>query len=237
METHDADIVHSYKWIVPDNPEFTLSEGVTGKVQSTPSTPVSPDLKKRIWEQLCLHAMHSVTWLCLYKAKLFNEDGAKIRFPNCLAEDVFVHLDLLCKTEKILKVDKPFYIYRTHANSVTHSAKHLVKATDSIFRLNAYIREKLNPLTDDKNFIDKVIISIMEGVGAVYLQGAYQRNQRGTLEEIYPALEKHFGEHARAAFDLLVVWMWGHKKNLETYSLKRELRKTVESLPDQDVKI
>ena len=121
----DADIVYGCNWMIPNNSEFTELEGLDGNLSGTSNEPVAKDLMTRVWFELCQNHMNSVPWLSLYRRELF-EGAEKIRFPDkYLGEDVFVHFDLLYKTDNIVKIDQPFYIYRTNNASMTHRKQNM----------------------------------------------------------------------------------------------------------------
>lgn len=226
MNKTNADIVYSCRWLVADNPEFTSLDNLPLHMNATSSEPVSKDLKTRILQELCEHHMHSVAWLCLYRRTIFENPNGKIRFPNALAEDVFVHFDLLCATDKIVKITNPFYIYRDRKDSLTHSGKNISKALASIFYLNNYVRNKLLALTNDKNFVNNVCLTLMNGVSSTYLLPAFQENSLDASKDIEEFFNKYFEHDANSLAQLLFNYLWFQDKTvkyLKTRSMLQDM--------------
>lgn len=223
LEASDADMIYSNSWLIPNDPEFTDLEGLVGKTQSTSSAPVSNNLATRIWEELCHNHMHSVCWLCLYRKEIFN-GGEKIRFPNYLAEDVFVHFDILCKTDKILKIEKPFYIYRVHEASITHSKKNISFAIESTFALTEHIRKKLTPLINDEKFINLVCLSLINGVSSIFFLPAFREDGTKTFHEIETLFKKKFGDSGTNLAEIFYAYLWGQNESIKASELKKALQ-------------
>ena len=223
----DSDIVYGCTWMIPDKSDFIELVGLTGTTQSTPNDPVSTDLQKRIWYELCQNYMNSVLWLCLYRRKLF-EEGEKIRFPNFLAEDVFVHFDLLCATEKIVKIETPFYIYRTNPNSITQTKKDMSKIIETIFAMNLHVRKKLSTLTDDIIFINKTCLSILNGLSSVFLQPFYQEDEAKIFHELEECFKKNFGDGGEDFAFIFYAYLWGQKESVRRTDLKKNLLNLIE---------
>lgn len=231
VETN-ADIVHGCTWLLPNDPEFTeLSKDMSVNTMSTLSDPVSKYLSIRILNELCRDHMHSVVWLCLYRRKIFD-DGEKIRFPsNYLAEDFFVHFDLLCKTNKIVKIDTPFYIYRTNQNSVTKSRKHISKALESFFALFVHVEKRLSKLGEDENFIIQVNLSLLNCVSLFYFLPAYVDNSLQTFYELQKACKKISGEQGEKLAFMFYAYLWGQNESIKRTNFRTELQNLMDKNP------
>ena len=227
----DSDIVYSYKWMIPSNNEFSTLEGLTGTTRETPSDPVSEDLTTRIWYELCKNYMNSVLWLCLYRRKLFDDGEKKIRFPSYLAEDVFVHFDLLCATSKIVKIDTPFYIYRTNPNSVTRAKKSMSKIIESMFALHNHVKNKLFSLNADEFFINRACLSIFNGVSSVFLLPFYLEDEKKLLHEFEEYFQKNLGEEGKNVAMLFYSYLWGQNESIKRTTFKKELQSLIDKNP------
>ncbi len=231
----EADIVYNCTWVIPTDPEFTELNGLKGKAMSTENNSVFKDLKKRIWTELCEHRMHSVLWLCLYRKKLFDNGEEKIRFPNCLAEDVFVHLDLLCATYKILKIKTPLYVYRTNSDSLTRAKKSIGVAVRSIFELIAHVRKKLSGLIDDEVYINRVCLSLMNGVATTYLKPSYLEDSNATFHELEDHFKDSLGERGSELAFLFYAYLWGQNQSVQLSRFQNELKKILKKANDGEL--
>lgn len=224
MAASNSDIVYCSKWFVPDDSNFMKLEGKMGaKLQQTPNTPVSDDLMRRIWDELCMHGMHSVLWLCLYHKKVFNGEN-KIRFPNFLAEDVFVHFDILCEGYKITKIDTPFYFYRTNPDSLTKSKKNIAQTVEAIFAINKHIRKKLREKNIAPLYIHNAAFSIINGITSIMLLPTLRENPAKLFSEIAGYLEKNFGDEAEDIATIFYNYLYSQNELLRHIDMKNELQ-------------
>ena len=227
-----ADIVYCNTWMIPDDSEFTDLKGLNGISMSTPGDAVSKDIKRRIWFELCKNYMNSVLWLCLYRRKLFDDGEEKIRFPDYyLAEDVFVHFDLLCATDNIVKINTPFYVYRTNLTSLTRSKKNVIKALESMFALNTHVRNKLTKLTDDERFINNTCLSLMNGVSSIYFLPLYKENPTETFHELEKFFQKHFDSEVTNLTTILFAYLWGQNESIKRTNFRSELQSLIDKNP------
>lgn len=223
-----SDIVYCSRWFVPDDSNFMKLEGKMGvKLQQTPNTPVSDDLIRRIWDELCMHGMHSVLWLCLYHRKVFNGEN-KIRFPNFLAEDVFVHFDILCAGYKITKIDKPFYFYRTNPDSLTKSKKNIAQTVETIFAINKHIRKKLREKNIEPMYIHNTVLSIVNGITSVMLLPALREYPAELFSEVEEYLEKNFGDEAGNFATIFYNYLYSQNELLKHIDMKDEIKKVLD---------
>ena len=228
----DADIVYGCNWMIPNNPEFTELEGLDGNLSGTSNEPVSKDLMTRVWFELCQNHMNSVVWLNLYRRELF-EGAEKIRYPNCFSEDVFVHFDLLCKTDNIVKIESPFYIYRTNPNSITRKKQDISQIIEVMFAINSHIRKKLSPLVDNEQLINRAILSVWNGISSVYLLPAYRENESQILNEVadYFDKNKNLGEDSNSFAFIFYAWLWGQNESIKRTTFRSALQNLMEQNP------
>lgn len=219
-----SDIVYCSKWFVPDDSNFTKLAGkMSANLQQTSNEPVSDDLMRRIWDELCMHGMHSVLWLCLYHRKVFNGEN-KIRFPNFLAEDVFVHFDILFAGHKITKIDKPFYFYRKNPDSLTQSKKNIAQTVDTIFAINQHIRKKLRTVNVEPLYIHNVTLSIINGITSVMLLPALRENPAKIFDEMENYLEEKFGVESENLATMFYNYLVSQNEWLKRMNMKDELQ-------------
>jgi len=229
----DADIVYGCNWMIPNNPEFTELEGLDGNLSGTSNEPVSKDLMTRVWFELCQNHMNSVSWLNLYRRELF-EGAEKIRFPDkYLGEDVFVHFDLLCKTDNIVKIESPFYIYRTNPNSITRKKQDISQIIEVMFAINSHIRKKLSPLVDNEQILNRACLSIWNGISSVYLIPSYRENESQILNEVaqYFGENKNLGEEYNNFAFIFYAWLWGQNESIKRTTFRSALQNLMEQNP------
>lgn len=224
MTENNADIVYCSKWLEPDDSNFNKLVGqISAKMQGTSNDPVSNDLKYRIWNELCMHGMHSVLWLYLLKREVFHGEN-KIRFPNYLAEDVFVHFDILCGNFKIVKMDKPFYFYRTNPDSLTNSKKNVTGGLESIFALSNYVKQKLAQRNFPLKWINNIVLSLVNGVNSVLLLPALREDSEKFYLETGKYLEKKFGDNAEDVKMLLFNYLAAQNEWIKRMHLKNDVQ-------------
>lgn len=153
---------------------------------------VSSDLKTRIWEEYANHKIHCAVWLSLFKRSLFNGEVAKIRFRNfAVADDDFFLSEILSVTSKIVKIDKPIYVYRPREGSISKSSdiKRVKKYIKSIVEGANFLNKTLMSLTNDLIFVEKVNLKVMERLFNVFILDFYNANNLVTIQEINEALK------------------------------------------------
>ena len=228
VQKNNSDIVYCSTWFVPDDSNFMQLAGkMSANLQKTSNEPVSEDLQRRIWDELCMHGMHSVLWLCLYHKKVFNGEN-KIRFPNFLAEDVFVHFDILCENYKITKIDKPLYFYRTNPDSLTQSKKNIAQTVETIFAINQHIRKKLRAKNVVPIYIHNVTLSIINGITSVMLLPALRENPTKFFEEVQEYLDKKFGDESENLATIFYNYLVAQNEWVKRMNLKDELQKVLD---------
>ena len=170
-QEHDADVVTTTTWHqfkgFPETDEQVYHG--TAKLKFSPT--VSKDLKTRLMQELVFGGMHVAPWCSLYRRKFLVEN--KIRFPAEVAEDVFLTIDVLFATNKIFKVDFPFYAWRVHSDSTTFDISRAYKNMNSILNLYDFLLKKLAPLNDDE-FIAEFIFSQVSGAISSYIKPLFK---------------------------------------------------------------
>ena len=220
-EENSSDVVYSTQWLIPKNPEFANIIGLECIPRATASaSPVSEDLKIRLWEELGQHKMHVPPWLFLYKREFLAEN--KIKFPAQVAEDVFFTLDVLFATSKITKINFPFYFWRVYSSSTSHTTKRIALNTESIITLAKYIEKKLEP-TGDEEFIRAMIFSVLNDVVQSYLLESFQRESTQTLREMEKTLQEKFGENSLFVRAIFQGYLMGLNTMFENQKLKARL--------------
>ena len=121
-EKHVADVVSSISYFSPVNNEFQSFKDTNFIISKLGTLEKIPnEFQKKIIQEFCQgHGS------CLMWQKLFNHSFLKknnIKFRNVHCEDQVFLLELLCATDKILKFDRPFYIYRSTENSESRYKK------------------------------------------------------------------------------------------------------------------
>ena len=195
-QEHDADVVTTTSWIYFEG--FPMdSDKIDSRVVKLEWTPcVSKDLKTRLWQELVLKGMHVAPWCSLYRRKFLAEN--KIRFPAEVIEDLFFTIDVLLATDKIFKVDFPFYAWRYSQNSASQTPNRAFKNMQSILNLYDFLLKKLEPLNDDEFTAEFIFSQVGTGI-ATYLTPLFKINletSRKVLSEIMKAIEPRFGKNS-----------------------------------------
>ena len=159
---------------------------------------VSPEPKQRIWDELVKHKMHYPPWLFLYRRALLTN----IRFPDCVAEDVFFLLDVLSATERIVKFSEPVYIWRIKQTSASQTIERLGQNINGVIRLSAFIEKKLSAF-DDPMFVGNVTFSLVNGVLIDYTLRFFAEEPSRAIEEVERALRPKFGENTLFVANLI----------------------------------
>ena len=144
-----------------------------------------------------------------------------------MAEDVFFSFDVVYATSKIVKLDMPLYIWRQHLSSASHNPKRIQKNISSIVALSDYIEKKLAPL-NDKNFTRLAVTSWINHVMAGYILPFIQKTINLEMsDEIFKALELHFGEKSLFVFAILQLYFQGKFVMQENKVLSINLNKMI----------
>ena len=145
-----------------------------------------------------------------------------------MAEDVFVHFDLLCLTSNIVKIDFPFYIYRVHENSLTHNKKNIGRSIESTMALIGHIRKKLITLSNDELFINNACLSLLNGVASIYLQPLFLEDATKIFHEMEDHCNKIFGERGTNVALLFYAYLWGQSESIKKSNFMKSLKELVD---------
>ena len=193
-ENNQADMVSSITSLWAADNEFqTLLNLKCNPHKMGTMDKVSNDLKTRIWEEYANHKIHCAVWLSLFKKNLFDGETSKIRFRNfAIADDDYFLSEILCATSKIIKIDKPVYVYRPREGSISKSSdiKRVEKYINSIMAGAEFLSNLLLPLTNDPNFINRVNLKVVERLFDVFIMDFYKSNSLATIQELNKALKE-----------------------------------------------
>ncbi len=190
-EKNSADVVNALCWYESENLGVKNAEEIKLDLREMPgAAPVAADLRVRLYQEFLLGRMHVAPWLFLYRRGFLLEH--EIKFPAEVAEDVFFNFDVLCATDRIVKVAEPFYIWRAHENSTTQNPARFARNFNSILRLHAHIAEKLTPLEDAEFTAAILKFWTLQTLGSYIAPILKQKSQ----SEITLALEPTFAQNA-----------------------------------------
>ena len=209
-EQNDADVVSSTISLHAENSNFkTLGNIKVKALQTGRVNKVSSNIKQRITEEIMLRYTHCALWLSLYRADFINEPGGgvfPIRFPNCVGEDAFWLFDVVCATEKIIKIDKPVYIWRPNENSASHSASRLKKDMEAVIKISKHVEERLANIEDPK-FLEEVARFLSTDLMMNYMLQFFVKEPEKTLEEIGETLSEIYGENSLFVRNIIKNYM------------------------------
>lgn len=123
IERHKADVVLSTHFFSMEekesggDPEVLLRGG--GNID-----PVAKDLKQRITEEYCRQKAPVGAVYSLFRRKFLAANDIKFRDVANHEDGVFF-MDVICSTDKIVKINEPFYFYRWRKGSITRASKAL----------------------------------------------------------------------------------------------------------------
>ena len=224
-EKNSADIVNTTQWYYSITPDFQSLKNLELKLKKfSAAQAVSEDLKKRITEEFLTKRMHIAPWLSLYKRKFLLDN--KIKFPDAVAEDIFFSFDAVCATSKITKIDTPFYIWRTHAESTTHNFSRIKKNLDALQILCGHIEEKLSPL-EDSDFTKKVLMYWISHAAGSYI---LPFNKLNKTDEFLKALQPTFRENSLLIYTLLQIYFQERNNNAKMKNELININKQISSL-------
>ena len=165
-----CDVVTTASWFVCE--DFTDKNSPVAKMElKAANSPVSSDIKTRLWNELVLGGMHVAPWCSLYRRKFLVDNN--IKFPAEVAEDVFFTVDVLFATNNIGKVNVPFYVWHKSKSSASQDVKRIRKNLKSILALNDWLEKKLAPL-NDADFAEKFIYRQVGGAIVSYFESFFK---------------------------------------------------------------
>ena len=127
-----------------------------------------------------------------------------------MAEDVFWLLDILCATDKIVKIDAPLYIWRCRSDSASYTFKRLKENLEGAIRLSKYVEQKL-AWTNDFDFISGIAFSIVNGMMVYYLFPKINENPEKASRELTEMLKPTFGENSMFISNLIIGYSLNFK--------------------------
>ena len=86
--------------------------------------PVAKDLKRRITEEYCRQKAPVGVVYSLFRRKMLTDNDIKFRDVANHEDGVFF-MDVICSTDRIVKINEPFYFYRWRKGSITRADKKL----------------------------------------------------------------------------------------------------------------
>ena len=196
---------------------------------------VSSDLKQRIWEEYANHKIHCAVWLSLFKRSLFNGETANIRFKDfAIADDDFFLFEVLCATSKIIKIDKPVYIYRPREGSITKSAdiNRIKRYLPAIASGAKFLEDKLLPITDDPLFVEQIKLKVVERLFNVFIMEYYTKDKFNTISALINAINDNSESNNAFLKTLITAFV---KQNLNLRELAAEntrLKYTMKSIKE-----
>ncbi len=200
----DNDVVFDSAWLEAVNGENLLLEELDCRVvRLDGGKTVSTDPKQRIWDEMVQHKMHYPPWLFLYRRTLLND----IRFPDCVAEDVFFLFDVLLATSHIVKIREPVYIWRQHESSALHTINRLEKNIEGVVRLSAYLEKKLAAFNDPV-FTNNVTFKVVNATILDYLMKIFSEEPIHCIEKAEEALRPIFGGNTMFVLNLIKAYIF-----------------------------
>ena len=162
---------------------------------------VSSDLKQRVREEYGLKHSAAAPWLWFLRRDLLQKTG--IRFKKAVIHDdgIFL-LELLCATSNIVKINEPFYIWRAHSESLSHSTYDLngfTRRMKSFLIMLDNFDEILTRALEaeygevDHYFIDELCLKIKNRAIVQPMRHAYYHNPEQCDEIIRRELEERYG--------------------------------------------
>ena len=211
-EQSGADVVSSTISLHAENSDFhSLNEIKVKALQTGRVNEVSSNIKQRITEEIMLRYTHCALWLSLYRTNFINRGAAPLRFSNCVGEDAFWLFDVVCSTEKIIKIDKPVYIWRSNEHSASHSASRLKRDMEAVVKVCKYVEERLANI-EDKKFVDEVACFISTDLMMNYILQFFVKEPEKTLEAIGEVINKIYGENSLFVKNIIKNYMIEYMK-------------------------
>ena len=202
----NADMVVMTKHFLVDDNEFTNFDKVDKLYFHDRGTmdPVSKDLKQRVYEEYGLKHMAAAPWLWCLRRDFLERTG--IRFKEVVIHDDGIFLmEVLCATSNIVKINKPFYVWREHGKSLTHSTYDVsgfAKRMESFLILLDNFDEILTRALQaeygevDHFFIDEICLQIKNRAIVLPMRHAYNADPAKCNDIIRTALDKRYGKNA-----------------------------------------
>lgn len=205
-EENNADLVNMTQWYRSQTSDFQNIKNIpVTQMKMAAAAPVSSDLKTRITQEFLANKMHVSPGIFFHRRKFLIDN--KIKFPDEIpvAEDVIFTFDMVCAANKIIKIDTPFYIYRVHSDSISHTAEKMQRNIQCLIKLHKNIEEKLLPLNDFE-FTQKVLNYWTNHVSGSYILPFVRDNNSETFFEMSKALQPIFEKNSSFVLTLLQIY-------------------------------
>ena len=193
-EKNNADAVNTTTWYASSN--FTDEDDMEiQQIKLNPPAPVSENVKVRLWDEIVLMGVHVAPWVYFYRRKFLVDN--KIKFPAEVAEDIFFTIEVLLATNKIVKIEFPYYVWRQSESSATHDVSRAYKNMLSILNLSDWLEKKLAPLKDPF-FASEFIFCQIDGMIDSYLAQFFRNDEKlamKALDEVTKAIKPRFGKN------------------------------------------
>ncbi|MBQ7628857.1 MAG: glycosyltransferase, partial [Selenomonadaceae bacterium] len=193
-EKNNVDAVTTTTWY--RSSDFTCAEDMeVQQINLKSPAPVSENVKTRLWDEIVLMGIHVAPWVWLYRRKILVDK--KIKFPAEVAEDVLFTVDVLLATNKIAKIEFPFYIWRQSESSASADVSRAYKNMLSILNLSDWLEKKLAPLKDNV-FTSEFIFYQVDGAIDNYLAPFFRTDEKlamQAIDEITKAIKPRFGKN------------------------------------------
>lgn len=221
-----ADAVTTTSWYLCEN--FESDDMTLQQVKLKSASPVSKDIKTRLWNEIVLSGVHVAPWCWIYRRNFLCDN--EIKFPAEVAEDVFFTVDVIFATNKIEKVDFPFYVWRNFKNSASKDISRVYRNMLSVLHLSDRLEEKLAPL-DDPAFMSKFIFLQVDGALDSYLAqffGVDDETVLAALDEVTRALKPRFGKNTLFVRSILQGYLQGRNVINKNAELKKKFANSIE---------
>ena len=202
-ENTQADVVQTNSFFNPSNESFKTLKGEKFHLKKLGNlSAVSNDLRTRLIQEYCQKDTIAFLWLKLYKTQLLKENDIKFVNFKSGSDHIFL-IDVLCATSNIIKIDKPFYVYRVRNTSVSHNKtfnfEELPLRLDELFRVpllcEKSIMKSLNLQAKSKDYfliatVSRMLMKML--IEGIHILPYYNKSPDKTLEIINLELEKKF---------------------------------------------
>ena len=193
-----------------------------------PLRKISSDLKTRLIDEYCNVQIPVTNCFNMHRRK-FLEDN-KIKFENFIAgEDHLFMMNVLCKAKNMIKIDKPFYVYRQRVGSLSKPTsanfKTFPKRINDIFSIPSICEKILSTAMNEKNIpIDEPLIYLVatkciEFIMEVNILPFYQSDPVKTLTLINDELKTKFNDESKMITTILYGFVL---KNLQSKFFMQE---------------
>ena len=192
-EKDQFDVSMSIAHFYPNDNEFQNFKNLNARIHHRGKMgSFAKDFKQRITEEYIMGSS-SACRLELFKRKFL--DDSKIKFRNIVAyEDGIFWFEVLCATSNMIKIDKPFYVYRQRQGSLIHpkDLSGFRKLIESFFMCREIFLNLLAKYGEKDNyFVDNILLSFTRRIFWDFIP-FYQRIPQKCWEIIESELELRY---------------------------------------------